>query len=117
MQTTLQNGPGCLSDYYDWFKGAPSGAALVYWRGDLQFDRDAENFRHLDDFDSQAPHINALNVLANRVHADARDGHLILVQKRHGESDYEYRAIRRRPLELGGTARVTKLKNDNLVTA
>lgn len=93
-RTVMDVGPGALADYYEWFKESREGDSLIYWRGDLRFDRDVENFRHADDFNERELPIKALDALATRIHSDAWDGYLLLVQKRIGVNDYEYRAVR-----------------------
>ncbi|WP_298962450.1 hypothetical protein [uncultured Methylobacterium sp.] len=85
---------GALADYYDWFKDAREGDLLVYWRGSLQFDRDPANFPELDVEGRER--LAAIDALATRVMADAREGYLILNQKKLGPDDFEYRATRRR---------------------
>lgn len=96
-RTILEIAPGALTDYYDWIKGAAAGDVLVYWIGDLQHDRSIvipENdvLRGADRL-----RITTLNVVADRVFEDAKDGHLLLTQKRLGACLFEYRATRKRP--------------------
>ncbi|SDK45416.1 hypothetical protein [Bradyrhizobium ottawaense] len=115
MRTVLEVGPGALSEYYDWMKDAAQGDVLVYWSGDLQFDRqvvipDGDALRTAD-----RQRITALNVVAERVLEDAEDGLLCLTQKRLGASVYEYRATRRR--QSFGSSETSVLPNEQLVTA
>ncbi|TXM69627.1 hypothetical protein [Methylobacterium sp. WL120] len=92
--TELEAGAGALAEYYDWFKDARTGDVLVYWTGDLQFDRDPTNFPEMDA--EQRDSIGVIEGIATRVMKDAREGYLILNQRKLGESRYEYRATRRR---------------------
>ena len=39
-ETSLLAGQGALSEYYDWFAASRPGDILVYWRGDLNADRE-----------------------------------------------------------------------------
>jgi len=85
----LQPGAGALAEYYEWFTGAAHGAALAYHVGDLSYDRLRE--------DTPEPDIAAarrLTDVAARIQSDARDGYLILTQKKLATSVYEYRATR-----------------------
>ncbi|WP_316207504.1 hypothetical protein [Bradyrhizobium sp. SZCCHNR3118] len=112
--TVLDISPGALSDYYDWLKQAAAGDVLVYWRGDLQHDRqiaipETDVLRTIDRMNYAQ-----LNVIADRIHKDAKDGQLLLTQKKLGWGRYEYRATRRR--QLFGKAAV-EAPNDDLVTA
>lgn len=100
--TRLDPGPGCLMDYYEWFQKARHGEALVYWTGDLRFDRDPDNCPP-DQLGAREPAIRALDQLAQRIWKDAADGALVLVQKRLGDNVFEYRALRRRRDETGAT--------------
>ena len=115
MRTVLEVGPGALSEYYDWMKDAAQGDVLVYWSGDLQYDRqvvipDGDVMRAAD-----RQRITALNVVAERVLEDAENGLLCLTQKRLGSSIYEYRATRRR--QSFGTAVTSVLPNEQLLPA
>ena len=113
-RTVLEVSPGALSDYYDWLKQSAAGDVLVYWVGDLQYDRqivvpDGDVLRANDRF-----RINSLNVLADRIREDAADGQLYLTQKRLAWNVFEYRATRRR--QMYGSAK-PKISNDDLVLA
>ncbi|WP_029081173.1 hypothetical protein [Bradyrhizobium sp. th.b2] len=114
-RTVLEVGPGALSEYYDWFKDAANGDVLVYWQGDLQFDRqvavpDSDVLRA-----AERTRIRALNFVADRVLADAKLRHLHLTQARVGTNIFEYRATRRRDFDAKPT--VSDIRNDNLVSA
>ena len=102
-RTVLEVDPGALGDYYDWLKDAASGDALVYWQGDLQYDRQVV----IPETDilrtAERQRIAMLNVVADRVFKDAKAGELSLTQFRVGESVYEYRATRRRQSYPGQT--------------
>jgi hypothetical protein len=114
-RTVLEVGPGALAEYYDWIKDAAHGDVLVYWQGDLQFDRQVEV--PADDVlrSAERTRIRALNFVADRVLADAREGLLHLTQLRIGTNLFEYRATRRRV--SGGKPSVSEIRNDNLVPA
>jgi hypothetical protein len=90
----LEAGAGALAEYYDWFKDARTGDVLVYWNGDLQFDRDPTNHPDLDD--EQKLQIAVTDSLAKRILSDASDGYLVLSQQKIAESRYRYKATRRR---------------------
>lgn len=90
----LEVGAGALAGYYEWFRESREGDVLVYWRGDLQFDRDPANFPDLDK--EERERLSAVDALATRVMKDAREGYLLLNQKRMGPGVFEYRATRRR---------------------
>ena len=115
MRTVLEVGPGALSEYYDWMKDAAQGDVLVYWSGDLQYDRQVvipeDNVLRSAD----RKRIAALNVLAERVLEDADDGLLCLTQKRIGFSLFEYRATRRR--QSFGKSGTSVLPNEQFVPA
>jgi hypothetical protein len=114
-RTVLEVGPGALTEYYDWLKDAAHGDVLVYWQGDLQFDRQvdvpAEDVLRA----AERTRISALNFVADRVLADSEDGLLHLTQLRIGTNIFEYRATRRRI--LGGKPTVSEIRNDDLVPA
>lgn len=84
--TYLDLGAGAVSQYNDWLEDALHGDALIYWTGDLQYDR------QLGDLKTQI-----LDTLASRIVRDAKDGILVLTQKRIAENVFEYRAHRIRP--------------------
>lgn len=90
----LDVAPGALADYYEWFRSAKPGAVLVYWTGDLAYDRDLGNFDDTSD-EGVRQRVKALDALASRIASDASDGYLHLLQKRIALSVYEYRAVRR----------------------
>ncbi|MGJ4945168.1 hypothetical protein ACQR1W_31725 [Bradyrhizobium sp. HKCCYLS1011] len=100
-RTVLDVSPGALSDYYDWLKEAASGDVLVYWSGDLQYDRQVV----IPEMDvlrgNERLRLATLNVLADRVLEDAKNGDLLLTQKRIGTNIFEYRATRRRRMIFG----------------
>jgi hypothetical protein len=114
-RTVLEVGPGALSEYYDWIKDAASGDVLVYWQGDLQYDRQITV--PTDDVlrAAERTRIQALNFVADRVLKDSKGGLLHLTQLRIGTNLFEYRATRRRA--SGGQHTVSEIRNDNLVSA
>jgi hypothetical protein len=112
--STLDISPGALSDYYDWLKQASAGDVLVYWTGDLQYDRqiqipETDVLRTIERM-----RIAQLNVIADRIRKDADEGEVLLTQKKHGYGYFEYRATRRR--QMYGNAAVDA-PNDDLVLA
>jgi len=115
MRTVLEVGPGALSEYYDWMKDAAQGDVLVYWSGDLQYDRQVVIPEDSVLRTADRHRINALNVLAERVLEDAYDGLLCLTQKRIGTNIFEYRATRRR--QSFGRSETSVLPNEQLVPA
>jgi hypothetical protein len=90
----LEAGAGALAEYYDWFKDARTGDVLIYWHGDLQFDRDITNYPTLDD--EQKARISVIDTLAKRIMSDAQDGYLVLSQQKITSAEYRYKATRRR---------------------
>jgi hypothetical protein len=114
-RTVLEVGPGALAEYYDWMKGAANGDVLVYWQGDLQFDRQV--VVPADDVlrTAERARISALHFVADRVLQDAKAGLLHLTQLRIGANIFEYRATRRR--SSGRQTTVSDIRNDNLVPA
>jgi hypothetical protein len=116
QRTVLENGPGSLSEYYDWMNSAKNGDILVYWHGCLQYDRQV--MIPFDDVMRSADRLRiaSLNAVASRVFDDAEDGLLSLTQHRLGEGISEYRATRRRQ-SFGGTSDVSGPRNDNIVLA
>jgi hypothetical protein len=90
----LEAGAGALAEYYDWFNDARTGDVVVYWEGDLQFDRDPKNFPALDD--EQKDQIAVIDALAKRMMRDANDGYLVLSQRKIAENRYRYQASRQR---------------------
>lgn len=113
-RTILEVCPGALSVYYDWLKGARAGDVLVYWQGDLQYDRQVVIPEHDAPRGNERLRIATLNVLADRVMEDAKGGNLHLTQQRIGSNIFEYRATRRR--QDYGSAN-SKAPNDELVLA
>lgn len=114
-RTVLEVGPGALSEYYDWIKDAANGDVLVYWQGDLQYDRQV--VVPADDVLRSAlrTRVQALNFVADRILKDSKEGLLHLTQLRVGTNLFEYRATRRRI--SGGKPTVSETRNDNLVSA
>jgi hypothetical protein len=114
-RTVLEVGQGALAEYYDWIKDAAHGDVLVYWQGDLQYDRQISV--PADDVlrSTERSRVMALNFVADRVHADSKQGLLHLTQARIGTNLFEYRATRRRV--LGGQPTASEIRNDNLVPA
>jgi hypothetical protein len=113
-RSILEVSPGALSDYYDWLKQAAAGDVLVYWQGDLQYDRqvvipEGDVLRG-----NERLRISTLNVLADRILEDSADGEILLTQLRIGTNIFEYRATRRR--RDYGSAK-SKAPNENLVLA
>jgi hypothetical protein len=111
----LEVGPGALAEYYDWFKDAAHGDILVYWQGDLQYDRQVVVPENDVLRSAERTRVRALNFVADRILADSKQGLLHLTQLRIGTNIFEYRATRRR--ELGGQPTVSEIRNDNLVPA
>lgn len=115
MRTVLEVGPGALSEYYDWMKDAAQGDVLIYWSGDLQYDRQVV----IPEWDvmraAERQRITALNVVADRVLEDAKDSLLHLTQQRLGSNLFEYRATRRR--QSFGVSETSVLPNEQLVPA
>lgn len=97
MSTRVLNvEPGVLEEYDEWMKGSQHGDSIIYWIGDLQFDRGVTIAENDLLRDGQRKQISSLNALANRIWSDAKLKRLILTQRRIGESVFEYRATRRR---------------------
>lgn len=92
--TNLHIGPSGLSDYYEWFRTAQHGDVLVYWTGDLQFDRDPQNAP--DSTEEQIQVLKTLDTIATRIVKDAGDKGLALFQRRIAFGIFEYRAVRLR---------------------
>jgi hypothetical protein len=114
-RAVLEVGPGALAEYYDWMKDAAHGDVLVYWQGDLQYDRQVVFPEHDPMRAADRIRTRALNYIADRVLADSKDGNLNLTQQRIGTNIFEYRATRRRV--SGGQPTVSEIRNDNLVPA
>jgi hypothetical protein len=114
--TELEAVPGILSAYDDWMQDAKHGDMVVYWRGDLQYDRQVVISDNDPDRAEKRKMLSALNVLANRIIDDAKAGRVALTQKRLGYSTFEYRALRIRELRRTNNA-TTRLRDDNLVPA
>ena len=105
---------GALSDYYDWVKDAANGDVLVYWQGDLQYDRqvvvpEGDLLRT-----AERQRIGSLNLIADRVLKDAKAGLVHLTQLRIGTNIFEYRATRRKLPLIGN---LSDTPDDNLVLA
>ena len=74
--------------FCDWLAGAQPGQQFEYYRGLLAYDR-------MPSAEVLQPHDRvALVALAKRAMQAAEDGRVALVQRRHGESDYSYIAIK-----------------------
>ena len=114
-RTVLEVDTGALGEYYDWLQGAAKGDTLVYWRGDLQYDRQVVIPQNDVLRTADRQRIAMLNVVADRVLRDAKAGELSLTQFKVGESIYEYRATRRRQ-SYPGQPQVS-IPHDNLVLA
>jgi hypothetical protein len=76
--------------FVDWLTGATPGDALVYYRGHLSHDR-MPSAEALGDSDRRG-----LSDVANRVLAAEAQGLVMPVQRRVGQNDWLYVAIRRR---------------------
>lgn len=80
--------------FCDWLAGAQPGQQFEYYRGLLAYDR-------MPSAEVLQPHDRAaLVALAKRAMQVAEDGRVSLVQRRHGESDYSYIAIKSCPSRL-----------------
>lgn len=95
-RTVLDIGPGALAEYYEWIKNASHGDVLVYWKGDLQFERQIQISEYDLARSQRRMEISVLNVIASRVFDDAKAGLVSLTQKRLSDGIYEYRATRLR---------------------
>lgn len=115
-RTVISVTPGALQDYDEWMKEAAHGDVLVYWTGDLQFDRLAEFDERDQSRDEDRKRVSVLNALADRVRAAAKRKELALTQKRVGEMQFEYRATRLRS-SSGPTQAKARINNENLVLA
>jgi hypothetical protein len=116
-RTVLEVDVGALGDYYDWLQTAANGDVLVYWQGDLQYDRQVQIPHHDVMRTTERLRINMLNVVADRAFRDAKAGDLTLTQFRVGEGIYEYRAQRRRQSYPGQPSVRSDAPNDHLVLA
>lgn len=85
--TVLRPENGALTEYYKWVDAANHGDTLIYWTGDLQFDRQTE------------ANADLIDSIANRVLVGSTVGEVILTQKRVAPYQYEYRATRIRDQE------------------
>ena len=74
-------------EFLAWIDGATPGARVAYHRGWLNIDRTRGPSRF-----GEASR-RELDAIADRAHALAEEGRLILIQKRHGDGDYSYLAI------------------------
>jgi hypothetical protein len=114
---TLEMGPGALAEYYSWANSASNGDVLVYWVGDLQYDRQQEGSPFDPLSSSQATALSALNAVADRILADSKAGVVTLTQRRLGESRYEYRATRKRQSFEAPKKEAPRVRRDDLVLA
>lgn len=94
-RTVLEVAPGALVEYYEWLEKAKPGDTLVYWVGDLQYDRVLDHCPS-EHQGEKGPIIAALNAMADRAWQTAKQGHVRLTQKRLGPNEWEYRATRLR---------------------
>ena len=115
-RSVLEVDVGALGDYYDWLQDAAKGDTLVYWRGDLQYDRQVVISPNDLMRTTERQRIGMLNVIADRVFKDAKSGELSLTQFRIGEGIYEYRAQRRRQ-SYPGQPSLADIPNDLHVLA
>jgi hypothetical protein len=113
-RTVLDVAVGALSDYYDWMQAAAHGDVLIYWTGDLQYDRQVEVPENDVMRAADRQRVIMLNMVADRASKDAKQGLLHLTQRRISGGVFEYRATRRRQL-LGKSTLVQP--NDQLVLA
>lgn len=81
--------------FVDWLIDAEPGDRAVYYRGHLGFDR-MPSANVLD-----RPTRTSLHAVAARVMVAAGQGLVIPVQKRIGDEDYLYLAVKARPGRLG----------------
>lgn len=93
-RSALYPGPGMIADYHDWFDGASHGDVLIYYTGDLQYDRQAVYDESKTEEKADWAKTITLNAVADSIAYEAKRGNLILTQRRLGESNYEYRASR-----------------------
>lgn len=93
-RTVLDAGAGALADYYDWQHESKHGDVLVYWIGDLQTERQYVGDPDDPDFFTKKKRAMVANSLAERIIADNKAGLITLVQKRLGDHQYEYWAVR-----------------------
>lgn len=78
--------------FCDWLATAQSGQPVEYYRGLLLHDRMPSSTT------LQPRDRIALVALAKRAAQAAADGRVLLVQRRHGDADYSYIAVRARQL-------------------
>jgi len=112
--TKLHIGPSGLSDYYEWFRKAQHGDTLIYWVGDLQFDRDPQNAP--DATEEQVQVLKTLNTIATRIVKDAGDKGLALFQRRIAYGIFEYRAVRLRGPMVVAPAQPSKVNQDGFAS-
>lgn len=93
-RSALYPGPGMISDYHEWYDDARHGDVLVYYTGDLQYDRQGVYDEHKPEEKESWAKTIVLNAVADSIAYEARKGNLILTQRRLAESNYEYRATR-----------------------
>lgn len=92
--------PVTPDDFSSWLAMAMPGSATVYYRGHLGRDR-CRSTTALPERDRQG-----LTALARQARLAAEDGRVHLVQRRHGEGDYSYTAIKTRHRLVGARERV-----------
>ena len=114
----LEAGAGSLAEFYEWLHRSGHGDVLVYWTGDLQYDRQVQ----VDPTDPEAHEkqmtVSALNAVADAVLRANAAGFLELTQKRHDVGVYEYRATRLRAgFEKLQLKQFTRNQDANLVLA
>jgi hypothetical protein len=86
--------------FCDWVAGALPGQRIEYYQGLLGHDR-MPSAQALPEHDRLA-----LVALAKRALQLAEDGRILLVQRRHGEGEYSYTAIKTRHRRAGGRGRI-----------
>lgn len=94
QRTVLDAGAGALADYYDWQHDAHHGDVVVYWIGDLQTERQYMGQADDPQFERKMLRSMVANSLADRILADQKKGIVTLLQKRLGDHQYEYWAVR-----------------------
>lgn len=99
-RTEIVIAAGSVAEYYTWLEEAKHGDVLVYWTGDLQYDRqvpEGASFEVNGEASESDIKLIVLDALAARIQSDSVAGLVRLTQKRLGVSNYEYRATRVRP--------------------
>jgi len=92
-----------ITHFDAWLEGAEQGESTVYHRGSLAYDRDEQMLDPAQEYRGDPPRPNtiptpaakAVYALADAVWRAMERGAVHLVQRRHGENDYEYLAIKR----------------------